>query len=405
MRLVDEHQRVGGQVIEQGRRRLTRLAPREVARIVFDALAETQLVKHLEIEAGALLDALRLDQPAFTVEELDAQAQFLLDRLDRAQHGGARRHVVRRREHGEARQLVLQVAGQRVEQLQRLDLVVEQRDADRVLGVLGRKDVDHVAAHAEGAAMKVDLVALVLHLGQALDHVALPHAVADAHGENHLVVFVAVADAVDARNGGDDHHIAALEQTLGRRQAHLLDVVVDRRILLDEQVARRHVGFRLVVVVVGDEVLDRVLRKEFAEFGVELRRQRLVRREHERRATGAGDDVGHRVGLARAGHAEQGLEGQAVLDAFDQLGDRRRLIAGRRERLMQPERTPLESDERRFFGGLRGTRHDRILGCFKTGRRRQACSVKDDRTMDKFSLFRNSRQQARRFDWQTLECP
>ena len=39
----------------------------------------------------------------------------------------------------------------------------------------------------------------------------------------------------------------------------------------------------LVVVVVADEVLDRVVGKELAELVAELRRQRLVVRDHQRR--------------------------------------------------------------------------------------------------------------------------
>ena len=80
-----------------------------------------------------------------------------------------------------------------------------------------------------------------------------------------------------------------LEQRLGRRQAHLLDVLVDRGVLLDVGVGGRHVGFGLVVVVVRDEVLDRVVREELPELAVELRRQRLVVRQHERRALHAAE--------------------------------------------------------------------------------------------------------------------
>src|SRR6187551_690283 len=47
------------------------------------------------------------------------------------------------------------------------------------------------------------------------------------------------------------------EHALGRRQAHLLDVLVDRGILLDEEISLRHIGLGLVVVVVADEVFDR----------------------------------------------------------------------------------------------------------------------------------------------------
>ena len=164
------------------------------------------------------------------------------------------------------------------------------------------------------------------------------------------MVLVTVADAVDARYGGHDHHIAPLDQALRCTQAHLLDVIVDRAVLFDEQVARRHVGFRLIVVVVGNEVLDGILRKEFLELRVQLRRQRLVRRQHQRRPPGASDDVGHGVGFTRAGHTQQGLKGQAILDALDQLSDRHWLIAGRRKRLVQPVRTARKSHHRRALG-------------------------------------------------------
>jgi hypothetical protein len=60
-------------------------------------------------------------------------------------------------------------------------------------------------------------------------------------------------------------------------------VVVDRRVLLDEGIGGRHVGLGLVVVVVGDEVLDRVVREELAELAVELRGQGLVVGHDDRR--------------------------------------------------------------------------------------------------------------------------
>ena len=319
MALVDEHQRVGRQVVDERGRRLAGIAARQVARVVLDALAVADLGHHLEVEARALLDALRLDQLHLADEELLLLVQLDLDLLDRGQHLLPSRHVVRRREHREARELLLQMPGQRIEDLQHLDFVVEQRDADRVLGVLRREDVEHVAAHAEHAALEFDVVARVLHLGQALDRVALRDAVALLQVQDHAVVLGRIADAVDRRHRGHDHAIRPLEDRLGRRQAHLLDVLVDRRVLLDVEIARRNVGLGLVVVVVGDEVLDRVVREELAELRVELRGERLVGRDHDRRAAGPRDDVGHRERLARAGDAEQRLEREAVAETLDEL--------------------------------------------------------------------------------------
>ena len=350
MALVDDHERVVRQIVDQRGGRLAGLASGQMARVILDALAEAQLGEHLQVEAGALLDALRLQQLALALEELDALAQLGLDALDRPQRRPARRHIVARRVHGVARHLAQDVAGERVEQGQLFHFVVEQIDPDRHLRVLGGKHVQYVAAHTERAAAEFQLVALVLHLGQALDDVALAAALAGAQVQDHAVVVDRVADPVDAGHRGHDHRVGTLQQRLGRRQPHLLDVLVDARVLLDVQVARRDVGLGLVVIVVGDEVLHRVLGEELAHLRVELRRQRLVGCQDEGRAAELGDDVGHGVGLARAGHPEQGLERQAVLDPLDQLGDCLRLVARRRERLMQLERAV---GEQQYLGLLR----------------------------------------------------
>ena len=54
-------------------------------------------------------------------------------------------------------------------------------------------------------------------------------------------------------------------------------------VLLDVRVGRGQVRLGLVVVVVRDEVLDGVVGEELAELVAELRGERLVVRDHERR--------------------------------------------------------------------------------------------------------------------------
>ena len=169
--------------------------------------------------------------------------------------------------------------------------------------MLGRENINGVAAHAEGAASEIDFVARVLHLDQARNHVALRDFVFRAQGQDHLVVFARITDTVNGRHRGHNHHIAPLHQRLGARQAHLLDMLVDRRVLFDEQIALRHVSLGLIVIVVTDEIFDRVLREKFAEFRVQLGRQGFVRREHDGRTPGARDHVGHGVRFSRAGYA------------------------------------------------------------------------------------------------------
>ena len=102
------------------------------------------------------------------------------------------------------------------------------------------------------------------------------------------------AQAVDAGDRGHDDHVPPLEQRLGGAQAEAVDLLVDAGLLLDVGVGRRDVGLGLVVVVVGDEVLDGVVREEAAELLEELRRQDLVVGEDQGGPVDRLDDLGDR---------------------------------------------------------------------------------------------------------------
>ena len=62
MRFVDDEQCVRRQIVEKARRRLARRMASQVSRIIFDAVAVTDLGHHFDIELCALLQALRFDE-------------------------------------------------------------------------------------------------------------------------------------------------------------------------------------------------------------------------------------------------------------------------------------------------------------------------------------------------------
>ena len=168
--------------------------------------------------------------------------------------------------------------------LKALDPVVEQLDPHRLALRFGGEDIDDIAPDPVGALPQIDLIARVLHVRETPQELALIEDVAARHVQHHAEVGLRIAEAVDRRDRRDDDRVGPLEQRFGRGQAHLLDVLVDRGVLLDEGVGRRHIRFGLVVVVVGDEVLDRVLREERLELAIQLCGERLVVREDQRRA-------------------------------------------------------------------------------------------------------------------------
>ena len=325
--LVDEHQGVVGQVFEQGRRRLAGFAPGEVARIVLDAGAGAGGLDHLEVEQRALLEPLRLQQAPRAMQLGEALLQLLLDAAIGLFQRRLRRDVVGVGVDLDHAELVGLRPGQGIELDQALDLVAEQRETPGAVVQVGGPELDGVAAHAERAAYEVRVVPPVLKRHEIGHQLPLLDLVATLQAEGHGRVGLDRADTVDARHAGHDDDVVALDQRAGRRMAHAVDLLVDGRVLLDIGVGARDIGFRLVVVVVGDEILDRVVREEALELAIELGGERLVGGEDERRALGRLDHLGHGEGLAGAGDAKQHLVALMRVHLGHELGDGARLIA------------------------------------------------------------------------------
>ena len=327
MAFIGEHERVVGQVFEQGRRRFAGLAAGEIARIVLDAGAGAGGFQHLDVEHRALLKPLRFQKTAGVVEFGQPLLQFALDGVDGLNQRRPRRHVMRIRVDFHEFQILRFLAGERIELGDGFDFVAKETDAPRAVLVVRREQFHRVAAHAEHAARKVAAAAFVLQRHEVGDQ--LPHvdAFADLYREGHGGVGLDRADAVDARHGGDDDDVVALQQRARRRVAHAVDLLVDGGFLLDIRVGPRHVGLGLIVVVVGYEIFDGVVGKEALELAVKLRREGLVGREDQRGAVGLLDDLRHRECLAGAGDAQQHLIAFQRVDALDQFRDGARLVA------------------------------------------------------------------------------
>ncbi len=298
----------------------------DVTAVVLDAVAEADLAHHLEVVGRAHPQPLGLEELALLLEERQLVLELELDAADRALHALGAGDVVRGREDVHLLLLVDDLSGHGVQGVDALDLVAEELDADREL-LVDRDDLDGVAADPEGAAGEGEVVAGVLHLDEAPQQLVALDLEADPEPGHPVDVLLRRAEAVDARHGRDDDDVAPGEQRVGGRVAQPLDLVVDRAVLLDVGVGLRDVGLGLVVVVVGDEVLDGVVGQQLAELVGQLGGQRLVGCHDERGALHLLDEPGRRRRLAGAGGAEQHGVLLPCPDAPRELGDRRRLVA------------------------------------------------------------------------------
>src|SRR5919198_4374406 len=219
------------------------------------------------------------------------------------------------------------LAGEHVDLRDALDLVTPHLDTN-ALFLVRRKDLDGIAAHAERATLECNVVPTVLNFHEGEQDLVAGDVLPLRERDHLLLVLDRIAETVDGRDRSDDHDVVALHETRRRAEAQPIYVLIDRSIFLDIGVGRRDVRLGLVVVVVRDEVLDRVMRQEALELSVELSRERLVVREHERGPAVMLDDVGHRHRLAGPGYAEERLEAVALLEPTSELGDCLWLVAG-----------------------------------------------------------------------------
>ena len=154
--LVGEDERVVGKVFEQRRRRLARPAAGEIARIVLDAGAGAGGLHHLDVEDACAAPAAA--PPAGGPCALSSSRRCFsssLMLLDGLLQRRARRDVVRVGVDLDEFEVGGLRAGERVELVDALHLVAEEVDAPGAVLIVGREDLDHVAAHAEGAAREV----------------------------------------------------------------------------------------------------------------------------------------------------------------------------------------------------------------------------------------------------------
>ena len=263
MALIDNAKHVLGKVIDKRKRRLSGAAPIEVTRIVLDTRAKTHRLEQLKVVIGSLLQALRLEQLVLGLELGHALLALLLDGLESRRHLGFLGHVVRGGPHRDGVVLTQQFACDLIDLGNELHLVTKELKAQGVLRIR-RIDINHIATHAKRTACKVIVIAIVLDINQRVDKIIALKGHLLVHIGSQARVILRAADTVDARNTRNHNHIAARKKRCRRLMAQHLDLFVNGRVLLDIRVALRNIRFRLIVVVVRDEVDHGIIGEKLA---------------------------------------------------------------------------------------------------------------------------------------------
>ena len=296
--LVDEEHEVLGEVVQQGVGGRSGGPALDNPGVVLNARAVPQLLHHLDVVHGALLDALGLHQLVLAVEVGHPLLQLLIDLLDGGVHLLLGSDIVVGRPDGDGGQAADRGTGDHVDLADPVDLVPEELHPHGGVLPVGGPDLHRVPPYSEGVALKGHVVAAVPDVHQPLEQGGDGDLHAHPQGHHHLLKVLRLAQSIDAGHRGYHDHVPPFQQGGGGGQAQPVNLLVDGRVLLDKGVRVGDIGLRLVVVVVGDEVLHRVVGEELPELGAQLGGQGLVVGQHQGGALHCLDDLGHGIGLA-----------------------------------------------------------------------------------------------------------
>ncbi len=262
MALVDESDEILREIVHQAERAHTLLAAVEIARIILDAGAIAHLFNHLKVIFHPLFQPLGLHPLAVFQQLVVSLLQVVLNHAHRLRGAFLRRHEIVCRIYRNFIDVLNRRSRNWVNHSEPVNLVTEKLDAYRVIAIANAY-VHRVPAHPESSSLEVGLRPRIECIHKLIEQPREASLLAASHHNSLRMKVFRVADAVETGDAGNHNHVPAAGHQGGRRaQAELLDFVVDAQILFYIGVGRRDICFRLIVVIVGDEIFDGVVRKE-----------------------------------------------------------------------------------------------------------------------------------------------
>src|SRR5262249_52814685 len=131
---------------------------------VLDPVAEAELLDHFQVEQGSLLQSLCLHQLVLGSQLAKSLSQLLADGADRASPLPLCGHVVAAGKDHRLFNRPRLAAAQWIELADLLHHIAKELDANGALLFIGGEDLDRVSPNAEGPAMEIVVVALILTL-------------------------------------------------------------------------------------------------------------------------------------------------------------------------------------------------------------------------------------------------
>ena len=270
MAFVNDGEEIVGEIVQQAERSHPGTTSVKVPRIVLDAGAVAHLTHHLHVVGYTLVQPFGFGKTVLAGKGSHLGFTVEVNLTHRCLHAFLGGHEDVGGENLEAFHVLGGHLGIAVKNLDAFDFVAPKDDSQHDV-LVAQEHIDSVALDAECAHSQLGVAARIQGVHQTVKQIIAPDLVAylefDGIGSNVL----GVTHTIQARHARHHHNIATpRQQCRHRRETQALYLVVDGEVFFDILVGRGDIGLRLVVVIVGNEVVDRIFWKKTLELGIDL---------------------------------------------------------------------------------------------------------------------------------------
>ena len=220
-------------------------------------------------------------------------------------------------------------ARNRVETADSFNFISKKADPDKFFFTISRENFERISPDTKNTRFDFHFVSLITNIYQLTQECVPTIDLPEGNVQNRGTVGVRVAQTINCRNRSYDNHVLTRHQSGGCSQTKAVNFFINVGLFFYIKVSSGNVGFRLVVVVVRNEIFHSIFGKKLGIFGVELGCQGFVMGHHQCRQLKLLDNVGNGESFTSAGCAKEHLVVVAFVDAFNNFSNRFGLVAGR----------------------------------------------------------------------------
>ena len=306
MTFVYENKVVLGKVVQKAGRSLAQLPSLDVSAVVLYSGAVSRFPHHLQIVKGSGLKSVGFKHSAFRSQFQEPLFKLLPD----SAHGQVKLLLPCNEMLGGEDQCFIHglqnMTGQVVHSSYGLKCVAEKFYADTAAGI-GGDQVDYVSSNPEITPCQGNVIPSVLHSHKLHEKQVTGYGITGLQTKTRVYEIHGITQTVQTAHRSNHDYILPAQKACGGPQTKSVQFLVKACVLFDEHVPGRKICFRLVVIVVADEILNSIFRKESGQLAEQLGGQGLVVTDHKDRQVHPLDDGCHGKGFSGTGDPQEGL--------------------------------------------------------------------------------------------------